>query len=394
MQSTPSMPLPVPPASLMGAFAGMPDPRRPASVRYPLPALLGLAVCALLANHHSVLAMAEWGARQSDETLATLGFPTGQTPCQSTLHRLFVQLDGAVLAQRLSAWFQTQCRPQAGTVQGVAIDGKAQRGRLQLGPGGPVHVLSAFCHDAGIVLGQVPITVQADKSEAELTVAPILVDQLDWRGRVLTGDALFCQRALCQQVCAAGGEYLLIVKENQPTLHEAIRHWFDPPPELARASREDWRTAHTIDTGHGRRPEVRTLIASTGLTAWSDWPGLAQVFRIERTWTERGTPRRAVRYGITSLAPEIGTPERLLALKRGHWSIENGLHWCKDQTFGEDASLIHVGQGPQVMATLRDTTVSLLHQHGIHRIAAALRAFSQCPDAAVAMILGTSPTHA
>ena len=109
MQSPPSDPLPVPSASLMEAFADIPEPRRATSVQYPLPALLSLAVCALLAHHHSVLAMAEWGARQTAETLTALGVPTGQTPCQSTLHRLFTQLDGAVLAQRLTAWFQTQC---------------------------------------------------------------------------------------------------------------------------------------------------------------------------------------------------------------------------------------------------------------------------------------------
>ncbi len=258
----------------------------------------------------------------------------------------------------------------------------------------PVHILGAFCHETGIVLGHVPITVTTDKAEAELTVAPLLLADIDWHGRVFTGDALFCQRDLCQQVLKAGGDYLLLVKENQPALHEAIGQYVDPPPALAGFPRDDRRTARTIDTGHGRCPEVRELIASTDLTSWSDWPGLAQVFRVERTWHERGQPRRAIHYGITSLPPERGTPEQLLALKRGHWQIENRLHWRKDVTFGEDASLIHAGQGPLLLAALRDAAISLLHHHGIRRIAAHLRTYSQHPEQAIALVLGATIPHA
>jgi predicted transposase YbfD/YdcC len=371
------------------AFADVPDPRRAGSVRYPLPAMLALAVSALLANHHSVLAIAEWGARQTPDHLRRLGFVDGDTPCQSTLQRLFHKLDGGVLAQRLAVWFQQQSAPADDqALQGVAIDGKAQRGRLVFAADGPVHVLSAFCHETGIVLGQLPVTVTTTKAEAELTVAPALLGQVAWPGRVLTGDALFCQRNLCHQVRTAGGDYVLLVKENQPALHEAISQYFDPPPALAGFPRDDWRTARTIDTGHGRRPEVRELIATTDLTAWSDWPGLAQVFRVERTWRERGQPKRAVHYGITSLPPERSTPAQLLTLKRGHWLIENRLHWRKDVTFGEDASLIHAGQGPLVMAALRDAVVSLLHHHGISKVASQLRSHSQHPDQAIAMVLG------
>lgn len=279
--------------------------------------------------------------------------------------------------------------------QGVAIDGKAQRGRLRFAAeSGPVHTLSAFCHEQGIVLAHEPITVRADKAEAELTVAPTLLDRLDWHGRVLTGDALFCQHALCAQVRAAGGDYLLLVKENQPALHEAIALLFDPPPVLARRPLDDLRIARTIDTGHGRRPEIRELVASTDLTAYLDWQGLAQVFRIERTWRVHGQSKRALHYGITSLSPPAGPPDCLLTLKRGHWAIENRLHWRKDVTFGEDASLIHMGQGPTVMALLRDAAISLLHLHGIRRVAARLRVHSQQPEAAIALVVGPLITHA
>jgi predicted transposase YbfD/YdcC len=398
MESTVPAPcLSVSPTSLAAAFAAVPDPRRAASVTYPLAAMLTLAVSAILANHLSVLAIAEWGQRQRADLLARLGFPDGRTPCQSTLQRLFRQLDGAALAATLTACLAPSAVPRAeAPLQGIAIDGKAQRGRLRFAAeGGPVvHALSAFCHEAGIVLAHAPIAAGPDKAEAELTVAPALLDRIDWHGRVLTGDALFCQRDLCRQVVAAGGDYVLLVKENQPALYQATQLLFDPPPALARAPKLDRRMAQTLETGHGRTRERRQVVASTELNAYLDWPHVAQVFRIERTWREHGQARRAVHYGITSLSPDTGPPARLLALKRGHWAIENGLHRCKDVTFGEDASLIHVGQGPTVMALLRDAAVSLLHHAGVRRIAARLRAHSQHPEQAVALVVTPLTTDA
>jgi predicted transposase YbfD/YdcC len=398
MQFTPPAdPIAVSATSLAAAFAQVPDPRRAASVRYPLPAILALAVAAILANHHSVLAIAEWGARQDAATLAALGFPTARTPCQSTLQRLFRHLDGHAMAARLSACFGARTRPKtsAPAGQGVAIDGKAQRGRLRFARGGcPVHALSAFCHDTGVVLAHEPIAAGLEPAEAELTVAPALLARVAWPGRVLTGDALFCQRSLCRQVQAAGGDYLLVVKANQATLHHDLALLFDPPPDVPALPLLDRRVARTVERGHGRHHERREVIASTDLAGYLDWPGVRQVFRLERTWREHGMPKRALHYGITSLAPDAADAGRLLALRRGHWSIENRLHRHKDVNFGEDASLIHTGQGPTVMALLRDAALSLLHGAGVRRVAARLRTHSQHPEQAVALVVGPLPTGA
>ena len=398
MESTPALsPEAVSPTSLAATFAQVPDPRRAASVVYPLPAILALAVAAILANHGSVLAIAEWGARQNAAMLEALGFPDGRTPCQSTRQRLFRHLDGEALAATLTRWFRPSAAPAATdpATQGVAIDGKAQRGRLRFAHDGcPVHALSAFCHDQGIVLAHEPIAAGPDKAEAELTVAPALLARIDWHGRVLTGDALFCQRALCRQVRAAGGDYLLLVKANQETLYRDIALLFDPPPTVPAAPLTDRRVARTLENGHGRSRERRELIASTDLAGYLDWPGAAQVFRLERTWHEQRQPKRVCHYGITSLTPEEADAPRLLALRRGHWAIENRLHRCKDVNFGEDASLIHVGEGPTVMALLRDAAVSLLHRAGIRRIASCLRRHSQQPERAVALVVGPLPTGA
>ena len=399
----PGAPVAVSPSSLAAAFAQVPDPRRAASVTYPLPAILALAVAALLSNQLSVLAIAEWGARQERSLLAALGFADGRTPCQSTLQRLFRHLDGRALAAALAAHVAPLAAPAipadpggpAAGPQGVAIDGKAQRGRLRYEAGGcPVHALSAFGHECGLVLAHEPIGDGADKAEAELTVAPALLERIDWRGRVLTGDALFCQRNLCRQVREAGGGYVLLVKENQPTLYQDIALLFDPPSDAVALPLVDRREAQTLDRGHGRTDERRRLVASTDLTAYLDWPGLAQVFRLERTWRAGGTAHRALRYGITSLGPEQADPARLLALRRGHWAIENRLHRQKDLAFGEDASPVHLGQGPTVMALLRDAAVNLLHRTGVRRVATRLRVHSQRPEQAVALVVGPLPTHA
>jgi len=404
MECTPAVALPaiapvlVSPRSLLAAFAAVADPRRQASIDYPLPALLALAVVAILANQHSPLAIAEWAARQGAAVLAPLGFAAGRTPCQSTLHRLFARLDGGGLSRALSAHFTPAATtdPARRGGQGVAVDGKAQRGRLQYQAGGsPVHALTALCHDRGVVLAQEPIDCGVDKAEAELTVAPTLLARLDWRGRVLTGDALFCQRGICEQVLAAGGDYLLLVKGNQPTLRADIRLLFDPPADApAPLPLLDRREAGTIEQGHGRTDDIRRLVASTDLVGYCDWPGLAQVIRLERTWSVRGQRHRALHYAITSLPPASASAARLLALKRGHWAIENGLHYIKDVACGEDHSLVHLEAGPTIMAMLRDTAISLLRLAGCRAVASRLRAHADQPLAAVALVVNPAQPHA
>ena len=387
----------VAPTSLLAAFAAVPDPRRQASIDYPLPAVLAPVVAALLARQLSQLAIAEWAARQSAAVLAPLGLTAGRTPCQSTLQRLCARLDADQLIDALSGHFQPRAAPDPGArgSQGVAIDGKAQRGRLRFQAGGSlVHALTAFCHEQGVVLAQEPIDSTAEKTEAELSVAPALLARVDWRGRVLTGDALFCQRRLCRQVLDAGGDYLLVVRENQPALHADLALLFDPPPGVAALPLLDRREAVTLERGHGRTHDRRYLVASTDLNTYLDWPGVAQVFHLERTWREGDTTHRQRHYGLTSLPPDHADAARLLALKRGHWTVENHLHHAKDVTLGEDRSLSHAGSGPTVMALLRDAALSLLRRAGHRRIACQLRAHADHPLAAVALVVAPPRTHA
>ncbi len=386
----------VPPPALWplaAAFAAVPDPRCRQGRRFTAAAMLTLALAAMLANHLSPLAIAQWGAEQDDVSKRAMGFTKGITPHQSTFARLFRRLEPAVLSAVLTnhGAENTSAAPRVRGAAGIAIDGKAYRGMLAFtpAPGCPVHALTACTHDRGTVLAQEEIVGDADKAEAELTVAPRLLARLAWRGRVLTGDALFCQRTLCRQVCAADGDYLLIVKENQPQMYRDIATLFatraDAALRAASLPAWDMREGATEERGHGRH-EQRRLTASTELNDYLDWPGVGQVMRIERVWWERGDRHAAVRYGITSLPPEVADAARLLALVRGHWQIENGLHYVKDVTLGEDRSLIHKGNGPSIMAILRDTVVSVLHRAGWRTIAARLRYYSGHPKEVLALL--------
>lgn len=389
------------PWSLTNVFAAVPDPRCRQGRRFTVAAMLTLALAAMLANHLSPLAIAQWGAEQDAESKRAMGFPKGVTPHQSTFARLFRRLEPAVLSAVLTAHAAENAAPAAhgrGAV-GVSIDGKAYRGLLAFAPavGCPVHALSAYTHADGVVLAQEEIIGAADKAEAELTVAPRLLARLDWHGRVLTGDALFCQRNLCTQVCAAGGDYLMIVKENQPQLHRDLVTLFaaraDAALRAASLPAWDMREAVHAERGHGRH-EQRRLTASTELNDYLDWPGVGQVLLIERDWWERGERHTAVRYGITSLPPTVADVTRLLALVRGHWGIENGLHYVKDVTLGEDRSVIHTGHGPSIMAILRDTMVSVLHRAGWRTIAERLRYYSGHPKEALALLGIVIPKNA
>lgn len=226
-----------------------------------------------------------------------------------------------------------------------------------------------------------------DAREGELTVAPALLATLPLRGRLVTGDALYCQRALCRQILHNGGHYLLAVKANQPTLAWAITALFtDPPPG------ERFVTAVTWDQ-HGDRVETRRLWASTALEDYLgdylDWPGVKQVALVERTCVRQGKRTREVRCFITSLGPETGA-DVLLDHVRGHWAIENRLHWVRDVTLGEDASQVRSGAAPQVLAALRNTVIALVRDAGWTNIAAALRHYAWQPGAALA-VLGLRP---
>ena len=389
----PSGTLTLPLQSLPALFTAIPDPRTARGRRFALVSLLSATLAALLCNHLSQLAAAQWLADLSPAAQAALGFRPGHTPHPSTFNRTLRRLDPAALATALHAFFDPPPpTPRPRGSQGVACDGKAQCGRFHYSPLVPgtasVHEISAFCAELGVVLAACAVSGCEEKAAAELNSAPALLAQVHWAGRVLTGDALWCQRNLCAQVVAAGGDYLLTVKANQGHLLDQVHAWFAPhaPRRYGFADPPtDHRETATRDDGHGRC-EIRYLCATAELAALLDWPHVAQVFMVIRSWARKGEVKQEIHWGITSLPAGVADVERLLELRRGHWRIENSLHYIKDQTLREDASPIHKGEGPAIMSVLRDMVVSLVHQAGYQQVAARLRHYSRHPLEALTLL--------
>jgi predicted transposase YbfD/YdcC len=214
--------------------------------------------------------------------------------------------------------------------------------------------------------------------KGELSVAPAVLGRLELRGRVVTGDALYATRALCRQVVAAGGDYFFFLKGNRSALHADIALLFAEPPSPP--------ASYTQRDRHGDRREVRRLQASEELNEYSGWPSLGQVCRVDRAVTKGGLTSWEVSYAITSLEPRRASPRRLLALARGHWAIENRLHYVRDVSMGEDASQVRSGAAPEVLAALRNTALGLLRLAKVPNVAEALRRHARHPHEALALL--------
>lgn len=352
-------------------LAAVPDRRHRRGKRYALPLMLLLIVLAKLSGQDRPSGIADWVEHRRAQLAQVLGLQLARAPHHNTYRRILAQavapedLDAAV-----SAFFREW--PQVGKSVLVSLDGKRVKGTVDAEDPHGTHLLAAYLPQEGIVLLQ----VSAGHKENEIGVAPTLVQALDLRGKIVAADALHTQRALSVQILAAGGEYLWRVKDNQPTLRADIAELFTADPRTVEGGyvRHDLRTARQVTKGHGRR-EIRQITVSTDLHGYSDWPGLEQVFRLERERfvTKSGQHAREVAYGLTSLTPAEASPARLLALTRAYWGIENGLHYRRDVTFHEDGTRLTQGHAGHVMATLNNLVLGLLRLAGFTNLAAARR---------------------
>lgn len=372
---------------LVASLHEIPDPRYPQGRRHPLGAILTLICVAMLCGYRSYSAMADWGRCYGQKLVRALGFTRDQTPCAATLYHVLRQLDGALVEATLGAWAEsvlTALPPVSGELDARAIDGKTLRGSRKQGAPA-VHLLSALSHRLGLTLWQQAV---ADKTN-EIPILEEVLQSLVLEGRVITVDALLTQRTIAHRIVESGGDYVMLVKGNQAQLQHDIHLVFHDPSAGAEAR----AVIETVDSGHGRIEE-RRLTASTALTGYSDWPGLAQVFSLKRhvTSKKRGEQHHEMVYGITSLGPDRADPACLLHLVRGHWQIENKVHWVRDVTFDEDRSQVRCGRIPQVLAAFRNTAIGLMHCAGQTNIAAACRRFAAQPWTALALI-GITPEN-
>jgi predicted transposase YbfD/YdcC len=368
-------------ATLPAAFAAVPDPRSRHGRRYEPPFLLSCLVGALLCACDSLEAVGQWC--REHRALLVRHFPHHRfhTPTGSLYRRLLPRLSVAHLECAVAAWGRAS-RPLRDR-EPVALDGKTVRGAGTATQPAP-HLLSVSTHQTQETLVQVRV---ADHTN-EIPVAQALVPLLPLRGRVVTPAALHTQTALAQMILDHGGDYLCCVKENQPTLHADLAFYFAAAFAAAHATDTE---VTTMDRRRGRT-ETRTLRVTAARTATllTGFPRLAQVAQLIRTVRDREGAPVAVTYFITSCRPRRTTAAQLLALIRGHWSIE-ARHWVRDGTFGEDRSRLRCGHAPQVMATLRSLVITLIRRTKTTAIAAQRRFFAYHPAQALALLL--SKTH-
>ena len=348
--------IPRAPAELLAALATVPDPRAARGRRHPLPSILAIAACAVVAGAKSLVAIAEWAVAATPAALARIGVD-GDPPCESTIRRTLQRLHADGLDTILGTWAALKDDTQGRRV--IAIDGKSIRGAI--GSSGRCrHLLAALSHGAGLVLGQVDV----DAKTNEVPMLPRLLADINIVGAVITADALHCVRDHATYLVERHAHYLLTVKGNQPKLRRqfAALPWADVP------------ISHRAqDRGHGR-VEIRTTKVVT-IAAGILFPHASQAMQIirksrplkGRKWTTETV------YAVTDLGSEHAQPHQLAAWLRGHWAIENRLHWVRDVTWAEDLSQIRTASGPQVMATLRNLAITLLRLTGAINIAAATR---------------------
>lgn len=344
-----------------------------------------MACAAMLCGYRGYVAIAEWGHNYGPELSHALGFTRDKTPCVGTLHTVLRNLDRDKLEAKLGEWAESvmvaapaPTDPAEEEQEGIAIDGKTLRGSRKQGAPG-AHLLSALSHRLGLTLAQCSV----DDKTNEITAISEILRGLVLEGRVFTMDALHTQRDTARTIVEGGGDYVMIVKENQPQLLRDLELVF----QTFQGPADSTAKAETVDVGHGRI-ERRRLVASTELVGYSNWPGLQQVFQIERTAIikKTGEKRAEVVYGVTSLLNGEAGPERLLELTRCHWHIENKSHWVRDVTFNEDHSQVRCGSIPEAMAALRNTVIGLMRLAGEANIAAACRRLAAQPWASLALI--------
>ncbi len=372
--------------SLYAFLTHLHDSRDAHGVRYALVTILVFIVLAKLAGEDYLAGIAEWVDLRKEQLAEALHLNKVRAPHLSTYSRILGHvLDVKEFVQVVRDFFAAQSG--AGQSVTIALDGKTLRGTIPAGQSHGVHLLAAYLTGEGWVLLQ----VEVGRKENEITAAPRLLQALDLRGKIITGDALLAQRELSIQIVEAGGDYVWTVKGNQPELEQDLALLFAPEHVVkgfSPASHEDFQTEPTTNKGHGRL-ERRTITVSSALKDYLDWPDVEQVFRLER-WVREvrtGKETREVVYGVTSLTAAEASPQRLLELVRGHWQIENGLHYRRDETMREDAYHIRRGHAPEAMAILNNLVLGLLLRRGIRNVPQARRRYCAHPEEALALVL-------
>jgi predicted transposase YbfD/YdcC len=335
-------------------FANLTDPRVDRSKRHALLDIIILAVCATLGNADGWVDIECFANAKIDFFRTFLELPHG-IPSHDTFGRVFARLDPAALMACIQQWLDALGTTVAGEV--VAIDGKTLRGSFDTATSkNPLHLVSAWACQARLTLGQVAVEAKSN----EITAIPVLLELLDLTGCIVTIDAMGCQKEIAAAIRGRDADYVLAVKENQPSLYEAIHQAF-----MAHADEDftdpDLRRLKTVQRGHGR-DEIREYYIAPAPEAlralWKDVRSIGMVCR-SRTRVVTGDETDEVVYYLSSLPPKV---KQFAHAVRGHWGIENRLHWCLDVIFAEDNSRVRKDHSPLNLSMIRRLVLALLRK--------------------------------
>lgn len=348
--------------SVVKYFESLPDPRHTRNRRHLLVDVIVIAVCGVIVGCEGPTAIVRWAQAKKDWLGQLLELANG-IPSRDCLRRVLSALKPEAFQECFQHWIAERLTNNAdGSHRTIAIDGKTmRRSHDRAGDLGPLHLVSAWASEQGIALGQ----IATEEKSNEITAIPELIDQIDIQGAVVTIDAMGCQKEIAKKIKTGGGDYVLAVKDNQPKLHQAIQEYF------AKTMKDDLEQAlhrrhETHETGHGREDNRYYCLAKLpdDFAFEKQWPGIKAIgMAIRITKKGDGPTSEEVRYFIAS---RCLSGERFAQSVRGHWGIENSLHWVLDVTFNEDQSRTRDRRLADNLSWLRRFGISLLKQHPLN----------------------------
>jgi predicted transposase YbfD/YdcC len=348
------------------------DPRA-GNARHFLTDILVIAILAVLCGCNDYPGIVEYALDEQDWLKQFLRLPHG-IPSISTFRRIFAVLRPGVLEQ----WMRRWSGELAGTLEGkqIALDGKTLRRSFEKGwDKDPLHLVTAWCVQENLVLGQIAV----EEKSNEITAVPKVLESLDIRGAIVTVDALNTQKTIAGQIIKQGGDYVMAVKDNHAELSDSIRRNLDEMI-LQKFDGVEHVYHESVDAGHGRI-DTRRVWATTQidwLAGRQQWKNLKSVAVVEsiRHVLGKDKPKPARRYYIASLVPQSG--QHIAELIRNHWSIENTQHWTLDMAFNEDQSRVRKDHGDQNLAVLRRIALGLLRRDKNTKVGAQNKRLKAC----------------